>query len=143
MSYQHIRLPDSGEKISVKDGRLNIPDQPIIGYVEGDGIGPDITRAMLRVLDASVEKAYDGKRQIHWCELYLGEKAGSLYDGDYFPAETLAAIRDHCGYQRSTNHTSGWGLSLTECLTATGVGPLCLCTPGALLHRRTLTDARA
>ena len=94
MSYQHIRLPDSGEKISVKDGRLSIPDQPIIGYVEGDGIGPDITRAMLRVLDASVEKAYDGKRQIHWCELYLGEKAGSLYDGDYFPAETLAAIRD-------------------------------------------------
>ena len=94
MSYQHIRLPDSGEKISVKDGRLNIPDQPIIGYVEGDGIGPDITRAMLRVLDASVEKAYDGKRQIHWCELYLGEKAGSLYDGNYFPPETLAAIRD-------------------------------------------------
>jgi isocitrate dehydrogenase len=64
-----------------------------VGYVEGDGIGPDITRAMLRVLDGAVDKAYGGKRKIHWCELYLGEKAGSLYQGNYFPEETLDAIK--------------------------------------------------
>ena len=94
MSYQHIHLPEQGEKISVKDGRLHIPDKPIIGYVEGDGIGPDITRAMLRVLDAAIEKAYAGNRQIQWCELFLGEKAGRIYDGNYFPEETLDAIRE-------------------------------------------------
>ena len=94
MSYQHIHLPEQGEKISVKEGRLHIPDNPIVGYVEGDGIGPDITRAMLRVLDSAVEKAYGGARQIHWCELYLGEKAGRIYGGNYFPDETLEAIRE-------------------------------------------------
>ena len=94
MSYQHIHLPEQGEKISVKEGRLHIPDNPIVGYVEGDGIGPDITRAMLRVLDSAVEKAYGGARQINWCELYLGEKAGRIYGGNYFPDETLEAIRE-------------------------------------------------
>ncbi len=71
-----------------------VPDNPIVGYVEGDGIGPDITRASMRVWDAAVEKAYGGTRKIHWCELYMGEKAASLYDGDYFPSETLDAIKD-------------------------------------------------
>ena len=93
MTYQHIQLPEIGEKISIHDGKLSVPDQLILGYVEGDGIGPDISRAMLRVLDAAVEKAYAGRRKIHWCELYLGEKAGRLYDGDYFPNESLDAIR--------------------------------------------------
>ena len=94
MTYQHIQLPEIGEKISIHDGTLSVPDQPILGFVEGDGIGPDISRAMLRVLDAAIEKAYSGRRKIHWCELYLGEKAGRLYDGDYFPNETLDAIRE-------------------------------------------------
>ena len=94
MAYQNIKVPSSGEKITVHDGKLNVPDQPIVGFIEGDGIGPDITKASLRVWDAAVEKAYGGKRKIHWCELYLGEKAAGLYDGDYFPAETLDAIRD-------------------------------------------------
>ena len=94
MTYQHIKLPTTGEKISVKDGRLHVPDHPIVGFVEGDGIGPDITNACLRVWDAAVEKAYSGKRRIHWCELYLGEKAAGIYDGDYFPNETLDAVRD-------------------------------------------------
>ena len=94
MSYQHINLPQGGEKISVKDGQLVVPDQPILGFVEGDGIGPDITSASLRVWDAAVAKAYNGKRKIHWCELYMGEKAAGIYEGDYFPAETLAAIAD-------------------------------------------------
>jgi isocitrate dehydrogenase len=94
MAYKHIRIPTSGEKISVKDGKLHVPDQPIVGFVEGDGIGPDITKASLRVWDAAVEEAYGGQRKINWCEIYLGEKAAELYDGNYFPDETLEAIKD-------------------------------------------------
>ena len=94
MTYQHVKIPGSGEKITVVDGRINVPDQPIVGFVEGDGIGPDITAASMRVWDAAVEKAYGGKRKIHWCELYLGEKAASIYDGEYFPPETLEAIKE-------------------------------------------------
>ncbi len=94
MAYKHIRIPTSGEKISVKDGKLHVPDQPIVGFVEGDGIGPDITRASLRVWDAAVEEAYGGQRKIHWCEIYLGEKAAELYEGNYFPDETLEAIKE-------------------------------------------------
>ena len=94
MAYTHVKIPESGKKISTLDGQLSVPDEPILGFVEGDGIGPDISRAMLKVLDAAVEKAYEGNRRIHWCELYLGEKAGRLYDGDYFPNETLDAIRE-------------------------------------------------
>ena len=94
MSYRHIRLPAQGDKITVRNDRLQISNQPILGYIEGDGIGRDITRASLRVWDAAVAKAYGGKRKVHWAELFLGEKAGGLYDGDYFPAEALDAIRD-------------------------------------------------
>ncbi len=94
MAYQHICIPASGEKITVKDGKLNVPDQPIVGFVEGDGIGPDITKASLRVWDAAVEEAYGGQRKIHWCEIFLGEKAAEIYDGNYFPEETLEAIKE-------------------------------------------------
>ncbi|HLF31433.1 MAG TPA: isocitrate dehydrogenase (NADP(+)) [Xanthomonadales bacterium] len=94
MSYRHIKIPATGQKISVENGRLHVTDNPILGLIEGDGIGPDITRASLRVWDAAVAKAYGGKRKVHWAELFLGEKAAGIYDGDYFPAETLAAIRE-------------------------------------------------
>jgi len=94
MSYRHIKIPESGQKITLQNNRLKVPDQPILGLIEGDGIGPDITRAALRVWNAAVEKAYGGKRKVHWAELYLGEKAAGLYDGNYFPAETLEAIRE-------------------------------------------------
>ena len=94
MSYRHVTIPESGQKITVSDDRLNVPDNPILGFVEGDGIGPDITRAAMRVWNAAVEKAYGGKRKVHWAELYLGEKAAGIYEGDYFPAETLDAIRE-------------------------------------------------
>ena len=93
MSKQ-IELPQNGQKITVRDGRLCVPDNPIIGYVEGDGIGSDITKASMRVWNAAVEIAYGDKRQIQWCELFMGEKAGALYDGNYFPDETLDAIKD-------------------------------------------------
>ncbi len=94
MAYKHISIPEGGEKITVKNGKIHVPDNPIVGYVEGDGIGPDITTASLRVWDAAVEQAYGGKRKIHWCELFMGEKASEVYDGDYFPAETLDALKD-------------------------------------------------
>ncbi|MBS1269695.1 MAG: Isocitrate dehydrogenase [NADP] [Gammaproteobacteria bacterium] len=94
MTYQHVKIPEVGKKITVKSGKIEVPDQPIVGFIEGDGIGPDITAASMRVWDAAVEKAYGGKRKINWCELYLGEKAASIYDGEYFPSETLDAIKD-------------------------------------------------
>lgn len=94
MAYKHIKFPSSGERIAVKNNRLDVPDNPILGYVEGDGIGPDITAACLRVWDAAVTAAYGGKRKLHWAELFLGEKASTIYDGDYFPSETLDAIRE-------------------------------------------------
>jgi len=94
MAYKQISLPANGEKITVQNDRLHIPDNPIVGYVEGDGIGPDITRACLRVWDAAVEQAYSGKRKIHWCELFMGEKAAEIYEGNYFPTETLDALKD-------------------------------------------------
>ncbi len=90
----HIKIPESGEKITLANGALSVPENPIIGYVEGDGIGPDITRASMRVWDAAVQLAYGGTRKIHWCELFMGEKAGEIYDGDYFPDETLKTIQD-------------------------------------------------
>jgi len=94
MSYRHIKIPTTGEKISIQGGKMVVPDQPIVGYVEGDGIGPDITKACLRIWDAAVQKAYGGKRKIHWCETYLGEKAAGLYDGNYCPDETLKVLQE-------------------------------------------------
>ncbi len=94
MSYRHIRLPEAGDKIRIADDRLVVTNRPLLGYVEGDGIGPDITRAALRIWDAAVAKAYGGRRKVEWVELFLGEKAGGLYDGNYFPDETKDAIGD-------------------------------------------------
>ncbi|UJF24490.1 isocitrate dehydrogenase (NADP(+)) [Suttonella sp. R2A3] len=91
---QHIQRPEGGELIRYESGKLSVPNNPIVGYVEGDGIGPDITAASLRVWNAAIEKAYGSERKIHWCELYMGEKAAGLYDGDYFPKETVDALKE-------------------------------------------------
>ncbi|WP_374964553.1 NADP-dependent isocitrate dehydrogenase [Spongiibacter tropicus] len=96
MGYQHIKVPAEGEKISVNaDLSLNVPDRPIIPFIEGDGIGIDITPVMINVVNAAVEKAYAGSKKISWMEIYTGEKAAELYDGDWFPAETLDAIKEY------------------------------------------------
>jgi isocitrate dehydrogenase len=94
--YQHIKVPSKGEKISVnKDFSLNVPAQPIIPYIEGDGTGIDITPVMIKVVDAAVAKAYGGKRQIVWMELFAGEKSTRIYGPDvWLPDETLSALRD-------------------------------------------------
>ena len=91
---QKIQYPETGQKLQFVDGHLKVPDNPILGYVEGDGIGPDITAACMRIWDAAVEKAYGGQRKVHWAELFMGEKAAELYDGDYFPKETQEALED-------------------------------------------------
>lgn len=97
MSFQHIKVPAAGEKITVNaDFSLNVPDQPVIPYIEGDGTGADITPVMLKVVDAAVEKAYAGKRKIHWMEVYAGEKSTKVYGPDvWLPEETLEAVRDY------------------------------------------------
>ncbi|MDT8409993.1 MAG: isocitrate dehydrogenase (NADP(+)) [Wenzhouxiangellaceae bacterium] len=94
MTYRHVKLPESGTRITIENEKLNVPDEPILGFIEGDGIGVDITPACMKVWNAAIEKAYGGKRKVHWAELYLGEKAAGIYDGDYFPGETLDAIKD-------------------------------------------------
>src|SRR5689334_21221050 len=95
--YQHIKVPEGGQKIAVnKDFSLNVPDQPILPYIEGDGTGFDITPVMLKVVDAAVAKSYGGKRKIHWMEVYAGEKATKVYGPDvWLPPETLAAVKEY------------------------------------------------
>ncbi|MAV76399.1 MAG: isocitrate dehydrogenase (NADP(+)) [Cellvibrionales bacterium] len=96
MGYQHIVVPADGAKIITNaDGSITVPNRPIIPYIEGDGIGVDVTPPMLSVTDAAVEKAYGGQRSIAWMEIYNGEKAAEKYEGDWFPAETLDAIREY------------------------------------------------
>jgi len=92
-----IKMPTAGEKITVNaDASLNVPDRPIIPFIEGDGTGVDITPVMIKVLDAAVAKAYGGKRQIEWMEVFAGEKATKVYGADaWLPDETVAAIRDY------------------------------------------------
>ena len=96
MSYEKITVP-AGEKSTLKaEGVLNVPDQPIITYIEGDGTGPDITAAAMKIWNAAVEKAYGGKRKIAWMEVFAGEKANKVYgEGTWLPQETIDAIRDY------------------------------------------------
>ena len=95
--YQHIKVPAQGQKITVNaDMTLNVPDQPIIPYIEGDGTGLDITPVMLKVVDAAVAKAYGGARKIHWMEVYAGEKSTRIYGPDvWLPQETLDVVREY------------------------------------------------
>ncbi|HVY81134.1 MAG TPA: NADP-dependent isocitrate dehydrogenase [Steroidobacteraceae bacterium] len=89
-----ITPPAQGTKITIKNGKLVVPDNPIIPFIEGDGTGPDIWRASVRVLDAAVAKAYGGKRKIHWMEIYAGEKSNKLF-GSWLPDETVDACREY------------------------------------------------
>src|SRR5437764_2795383 len=95
--YQHIKVPDKGQTITVNaDYSLNVPDSPIIPYLEGDGTGVDISPVMIKVVDAAVAKAYGGQRKISWMEIYAGEKSTSVYGPDvWLPEETLQAVKDY------------------------------------------------
>lgn len=95
MVYDKIRVPNEGEKISITDGRLEVPDEPIIAFIEGDGTGPDIWAAARRVLEAAVEKAYGVERRVVWMEVFAGEKANAVYGQEiWLPDETVEAFRD-------------------------------------------------
>lgn len=96
MAFQNIVVPQEGEKITIENGKLHVPDHPILAFIEGDGTGPDIWAAAVRVLDAAVEKAYGGARKIAWMETYAGEKAVATYgEGVWLPDETLEAFREY------------------------------------------------
>lgn len=130
MTYQHIKVPADGAKITVnQDLSLSVPNNPIIPYIEGDGIGVDITPVMKHVVDEAVKKAYPGKRKIHWMEVYAGEKATKVYGSDtWLPEETLDALREYSvsikgplttpvgGGMRSLNVTMRQVLDLFVCL---------------------------
>ena len=93
MAYKNVVVPPHGSKITIKDGKLNVPDNPIIPFVEGDGTGRDIWRASIRVFEAAVAKAYGGDRKVHWMEVYAGEKAFNLFN-TWLPDETVEAFRE-------------------------------------------------
>ena len=94
MTKKHVRIPAAGSQITVENHKLIIPDEPIIPFIEGDGIGRDISTATRRIVDAAVEKVGKGKRKIHWMEIFAGEKANDIY-GEYLPQETLDAIQKY------------------------------------------------
>ena len=93
MSYTIIQVPEDGENITISDGVLNVPDNPIVPFIEGDGTGPDIWRASVRVFDATVEKAYGGSRKIHWMEVFAGQKPYDKW-GEWLPDETVKAFEE-------------------------------------------------
>ncbi len=93
MTYKNITVPSEGNPITIENNVLKVPNNPIITYIEGDGIGIDITPVMLDVVNTAVKKAYGGEREIHWMEIYAGEKADSIY-GEYLPEETVEAIKE-------------------------------------------------
>ncbi|HQJ76495.1 MAG TPA: isocitrate/isopropylmalate family dehydrogenase, partial [Bacteroidota bacterium] len=94
--YQKLNQPEKGEKITVNNGVLQVPENPIIPFIEGDGTGPDIWRASKRIIDAAIEKAYNGKKKIEWFEVYAGEKANKFYNEEiWLPDDTLEAIKEY------------------------------------------------
>ncbi|HEY7515564.1 MAG TPA: isocitrate/isopropylmalate family dehydrogenase, partial [Vicinamibacteria bacterium] len=93
MEYKLSQVPAAGAKIRVRDGRLQVPDQPIVPFIEGDGTGPDIWRASVRVMDAAVQKAYGGKRKIQWMEVLAGQKSFDKV-ANWLPDETVEAFRE-------------------------------------------------
>ena len=96
MAYKHIKIPKKGSKITLKNGLLQVPDNPIIPFIEGDGIGIDITPAMIDVVDNAVETAYKGDKKIAWMEVFCGEKSTQIYDADtWLPDETIEALKDY------------------------------------------------
>ena len=95
MAYKNIKIPKNGSKISIENGVLSVPDNPIIPFIEGDGIGVDITPAMIDVVNNAVEKAYNGDKKIEWMEVYCGEKSTNVYSKDtWLPDETIEALKE-------------------------------------------------
>src|SRR3990170_508123 len=110
MLYRYAVVPSNGEKITLSDGRLSVPHRPVLPFIEGDGTGPDIWRAAVRVFDAAVEKAYAGKRSIAWMQVYAGELAHDRY-GEWLPPETIEAFAEfHVGIKGPLTTPIGGGI---------------------------------
>ncbi len=132
MGYKFVKIPAQGEKIRIKDGKLQVPEQPVVPFIEGDGTGRDIWRASVRVMDAAVQKAYGGKRKIHWMEVYAGEKAFDL-TGSWLPDETMQAFEEYLvGIKGPLTTPIGGRYPLAECGAAQGAGPVRVPETGAL-----------
>ncbi len=140
MAYQHIKVPAGGQKITVQaNGSLNVPDQPIIPFIEGDGTGVDITPVMIKVVDAAVAKAYGGKRKISWMEVYAGEKAdaASTARTSGCPKKRWRCCRTIVGLdQGAADHAGRRRHPLAQRGAAPGARPVRLPAPGALFHGR-------
>ncbi len=95
MGYEKVTVPAEGQKVTIQNGKLVVPNNPILCFIEGDGIGYDIMTASKRIWDAAVQKAYAGGRKIAWMEIYAGEKAAGIYDGNYMPEETFDVLREY------------------------------------------------
>ena len=93
-NFNDLAAPTEGETITLENGKLNVPNNPIVAFIEGDGIGPDIWRAAQSILDAAVEKAYSGERKIAWFEVYAGQKAFDKYE-NWLPEDTVTAFRNY------------------------------------------------
>jgi isocitrate dehydrogenase len=131
----HIKIPQGGAKIVPGQP---MPDNPIIPYIEGDGIGMDITPVMIKVVDAAVAKAYGGKKKIHWMEVYAGEKSTSIYGGDvWLPEETLHALKEYVVSIKGPLTTPvGGGIRSLNVALRQDARPLPMRAPGALLQGR-------
>ena len=138
MPYTHAKVPAEGAKITIKDGKLQVPDQPIIPFIEGDGTGPDIWRASVRVFDAAVAKAYGGKRKIAWMEVSPARRRSSR-SNSWLPDETVDAFREFLvGIKGPLTTPIGGGIrSLNVALRQMLDLYVCL-RPGALVQGRAL-----
>ena len=116
--FETYELPTEGQKITIENGVLQVPNNPIIPFIEGDGTGPDIWAASIRVLDAAVEKAYKGEKKIAWYEVFAGEKAFNKFNS-WLPNDTLTAMREYivC-HQRTSYNTNRWRYSFPERCTS-------------------------
>ena len=143
-SYRFASRPSQGEAIAFEQGALKVPDNPIIPFVEGDGTGPDIWRASVRVFDAAVEKAYGGERKVAWMEVFAGEKAFTKLQATGCPQETVDAMQRVPRLDQGTAHDAGRRRHpLAERHAAPGARPLRLHPPGALLRGRRQPDEGA
>jgi hypothetical protein len=137
MMFQHIKVPAEGKKITVNaDFSLNVPDNPIIPYIEGDGTGVDISPVMIKVVDAAVAKAYRGKRKISWMEIYSGEKSTKVYGPDVWLPEGLCGLD-----QGSIDHPDRRRHPVAQRRFAPATRSVCLSAADTLFQGRAVTGA--
>ena len=135
MAYKDV-TPPAGGKISIQNGKLNVPDNPILPFIRGDGTGPDIWAASVRVFDAAVQKAYGGKRKIAWFEVFAGEAAKNKFD-NWLPDDTVEAFKEYLvGIKGPLTTPVGGGIRSLNVALAPDARSLRLPAPRAMVHRR-------